>query len=122
MLLEKYISYLILWKNYDRAKELLKVGLLLYPNNMAFIFFKGLIQIESIKNVSKTYLMENLKNYIESDKQILSDSSYRDTQSLELIIAELNELTGKKKMAQKIIKEITDDDLKFFWNQWNDKK
>ncbi|MGM7415833.1 glycosyltransferase [Lactococcus lactis] len=120
MLLEKYVSYLILWNKYDRANELLKIGLLLYPNNMAFIFFKGLIQIESIKDLSKKYLMENLKNYIESDKQILYDSSYRDTQSLELIIAELNELAGKKKMAQKIIAEIKDDNLKFFWGQWND--
>lgn len=101
MLLEKYISYLILWKNYDKANELLKVGLLLYPNNMAFIFFKGMIQIESVKNLSKTYLIRDLKKYIESDKQTLCDSSYRDTSSLELIIAELNELAGKKKVAKK---------------------
>lgn len=120
MLLEKYISYLILWKNYDKANELLKVGLLLYPNNMAFIFFKGMIQIESVKNLSKTYLIRDLKKYIESDKQTLCDSSYRDTQSLELIIAELNELAGKKKMAKKIITEINDDNLKYFWDQWND--
>ena len=116
MLLEKYISYLILWKNYDKANELLKVGLLLYPNNMAFIFFKGMIQIESVKNLSKTYLIRDLKKYIESDKQTLCDSSYRDTSSLELIIAELNELAGKKKVAKKIITEINDD----FWDQWND--
>ena len=120
MLLEKYISYLILWKNYDKANELLKVGLLLYPNNMAFIFFKGMIQIESVKNLSKTYLIRDLKKYIESDKQTLCDSSYRDTQSLELIIAELNELAGKKKVAKKIITEINDDNLKYFWDQWND--
>lgn len=101
MLLEKYISYLILWKNYDKANELLKVGLLLYPNNMAFIFFKGMIQIESVKDLSKTYLIRDLKKYIESDKQTLCDSSYRDTSSLELIIAELNELAGKKKVAKK---------------------
>ena len=121
MLLEKYISYLILWKNYDRANELLKVGLLLYPNNMAFMFFKGLIQIEIIKDISRTYLKENLKNYIESDKKALCDSSYRDTQSLELIIAELNELLGKKKITEKIINKITDDNLKTFWKQWNNK-
>lgn len=102
MLLEKYISYLILWKNYDKANELLKVGLLLYPNNMAFIFFKGMIQIESVKDLSKTYLIRDLKKYIESDKQTLCDSSYRDTQSLELIIAELNELAGKKKWLKKL--------------------
>ena len=120
MLLEKYISYLILWKNYDKANELLKVGLLLYPNNMAFIFFKGMIQIESVKNLSKTYLIRDLKKYIESDKQTLCDSSYRDTSSLELIIAELNELAGKKKVAKKIITEINDDNLKYFWDQWND--
>ena len=120
MLLEKYISYLILWKNYDKANELLKVGLLLYPNNMAFIFFKGMIQIESVKNLSKTYLIRDLKKYIESDKQTLCDSSYRDTSSLELIIAELNELAGKKKVAIKIITEINDDNLKYFWDQWND--
>jgi glycosyltransferase involved in cell wall biosynthesis len=120
MLLEKYISYLILWKNYGRANELLKIGLLLYPNNMEFMFFKGLIQIEEIKDLSKAYLMENLKNYIESDKQILCDSSYRDTQSLELIIAELNELFGRKKTSKKIIAEIEDETLKFFWKEWND--
>ncbi|MCM6845673.1 glycosyltransferase [Lactococcus lactis] len=120
MLLEKYISYLILWKNYDKANELLKVGLLLYPNNMAFIFFKGMIQIESVKDLSKTYLIRDLKKYIESDKQTLCDSSYRDTSSLELIIAELNELAGKKKVAKKIITEINDDNLKYFWDQWND--
>lgn len=120
MLLEKYISYLILWKSYDKANELLKVGLLLYPNNMAFIFFKGMIQIESVKNLSKTYLIRDLKKYIESDKQTLCDSSYRDTSSLELIIAELNELAGKKKVAKKIITEINDDNLKYFWDQWND--
>ncbi len=120
MLLEKYISYLILWKNYDKANELLKVGLLLYPNNMAFIFFKGMIQIESVKNLSKTYLIRDLKKYIESDKLTLCDSSYRDTSSLELIIAELNELAGKKKVAKKIITEINDDNLKYFWDQWND--
>lgn len=120
MLLEKYISYLILWKNYDKANELLKVGLLLYPNNMAFIFFKGMIQIESVKNLSKTYLIRDLKKYIESDKQTLCDSSYRDTSSLELIIAELNELAGKKKVAKKIITEINDDNLKYFWDQWKD--
>lgn len=120
MLLEKYISYLILWKNYDKANELLKVGLLLYPNNMAFIFFKGMIQIESVKDLSKTYLIRDLKKYIESDKQTLCDSSYRDASSLELIIAELNELAGKKKVAKKIITEINDDNLKYFWDQWND--
>lgn len=120
MLLEKYISYLILWKNYDKANELLKVGLLLYPNNMAFIFFKGMIQIESVKDLRKTYLIRDLKKYIESDKQTLCDSSYRDTSSLELIIAELNELAGKKKVAKKIITEINDDNLKYFWDQWND--
>ncbi|OAZ17623.1 hypothetical protein V425_01515 [Lactococcus lactis RTB018] len=121
MLLEKYISYLILWKNYDKANELLKVGLLLYPNNMAFIFFKGMIQIESVKDLSKTYLIRDLKKYIESDKQTLCDSSYRDTSSLELIIAELNELAGKKKVAKKIITEINDDNFCYnFWDQWND--
>ena len=87
---------------------------------MAFIFFKGMIQIESVKNLSKTYLIRDLKKYIESDKQTLCDSSYRDTSSLELIIAELNELAGKKKVAKKIITEINDDNLKYFWDQWND--
>jgi glycosyltransferase involved in cell wall biosynthesis len=90
ILIERYASYLIVHKQFLKAEELTKFGLILYPNDIYLMFYETLSQIEQIKLKKKELLKKNLDRYLKLDKQLSYDFNFTGTQLLELILAELN--------------------------------
>ena len=83
------------------------------------MFYQSLFQIEEIKHMIKLTLKENLSQYLSLDKQEKYDYNYTDTQLLEIVLAELNDMIGNHDATNSIIREIQDKNVLKIWEKWH---
>ncbi|MDR0298722.1 MAG: glycosyltransferase [Streptococcaceae bacterium] len=120
ILIERYASFLIAINQVEKALRLLLEGRKIFPQNSYLLFFKVVAELEIIRQKARKSLKENLALYLSLDKERSYDESHQDTQLLETGIAELNKLSGNKKVADIIMSQITDERSLYFWENWND--
>lgn len=117
--LSRYASFLIISNRFSEARNLVDYFLEKNSNNIYLQFYKALIRIQSIKLTTKQALKETLADYLNLDKEVACNESQRDTQLLELAIAELNYMTNQQEIAKKIIEKLDDQEVIHFWLQWH---
>lgn len=83
------------------------------------MFYQSLFQIEEIKHMIRLTLKENLSQYLSLDKQEKYDYNYTDTQLLEIVLAELNDMIGNHDATNSIIREIQDKNVLKIWEKWH---
>lgn len=83
------------------------------------MFYQSLFQIEEIKHMIRLTLKENLSQYLSLDKQEIYYYNYTDTQLLEIVLAELNDMIGNHDATNSIIREIQDKNVLKIWEKWH---
>lgn len=118
-LFQKYISYCIMQGQNEKALELDKLGLNLFPKDVYLMFYQSFLEVEKIRQEIKRALKENLGRYLSLNKQEVYDESTGDTQLLEVVLAELNLLSGNQRMAEQIVENLTASNVIEIWKKWN---
>jgi glycosyltransferase involved in cell wall biosynthesis len=118
-LLQKYVSYCIMQREYGKAERLDKLALELFPNDTYLLFYQSFLEIEQIRIEIKSVLKKNLERYLSLNKQEAYDESLGDLQLLEVSLAELNALNGNQAMATKIVQSLTAQNVLTVWEGWH---
>ena len=118
-IIEKYVVFLMESNKTFEARNLIEFGLKLFPKDIYLMFYQSLFQIEEIKHMIRLTLKENLSQYLSLDKQEIYDYNYTDTQLLEIVLAELNDMIGNHDATNSIIREIQDKNVLKIWGKWH---
>lgn len=118
-IIEKYVVFLMESNKTFEARNLIEFGLKLFPKDIYLMFYQSLFQIEEIKHMIRLTLKENLSQYLSLDKQEIYYYNYTDTQLLEIVLAELNDMIGNHDATNSIIREIQDKNVLKIWEKWH---
>jgi glycosyltransferase involved in cell wall biosynthesis len=118
-IIQKYVIFLIEKNKIFEAKNLIDFGLKIFPKDIYLMFYQALIQVEEVKKTIKTLLKQNLSLYLSLDKKEMYNYNYTDTQLIEMILAELNNMIGKYDLSKEIIQEVSDKNVLEIWGRWH---
>jgi hypothetical protein len=106
---------MMIFENKDSAYKIADFSHKLYPQDLYLMFYMYFIRIRKLKEEIHGTLREMLGSYIILDKEKSYDYNFRDTQLLEILLAELNTLDGNIEMREKILTTIDDSEALRLW-------